>query len=213
MSRRIIIALILSLFPVLSMGQERFNSDNSRRDFRAEYGLKGPFSGSSLSSTYIEADYTRRFLGPLEWKAGGRLLFDGIGYQRHVEMPLAVAYRTGTTSFQEAVVDVAIDATERLIWGEKPWASLLYLLFRRTEFFIGITPGLYMGDPSESLEIEPLSRFSLTGDLGLCWSIPIWRFAINVTPALHYSFINNYNINGQPVRSWFSIAGGIGFIF
>lgn len=72
-------------------------------------------------------------------------------------------------------------------------------------------------------------RFMLTADAGFNLSIPIWRFSLDLSPAFHYLVTNNFSEFQQsidpltdrpvgapsekPVHWYFSISGGISWLF
>ena len=72
-------------------------------------------------------------------------------------------------------------------------------------------------------------RFMLTADAGFNLSIPIWRFSLDLSPAFHYLVTNNFTEFQQsidpltdrpigapsekPVHWYFSISGGISWLF
>lgn len=212
----ILFVTVLSLSAALpSRAQQivRFNPDYALSEVRADYGLYTPMSVNGRGAKYFGIDYSRRFFGHLAWEAGAQYRLSAVGFQSHIGFPLSIAYKTGTVSFDQAVAYGAGAVVSDIIWGRDILSSIIHALFRRSEFFIGITPGLYTGEKTISDDIETNGRFSLTGDFGMVLSIPLWRVSINVKPTFHYSFINNIDVNAVPQRWWFSISAGLGFLF
>jgi hypothetical protein len=91
-------------------------------------------------------------------------------------------------------------------------ANFLFIVFRRFEGFVGVTPGYVFGNHStpgttlygasdgeqtvsaiyeEGIRLN--RRFTLTADAGLTLSVPLWRFSLDVTPAFHYLITNNFS--------------------
>ena len=123
--------------------------------------------------------------------------------------------------------------------------NLFNIFLRRSEFFAGITPGYLLGPESHVPKVygmttssRPLlmetgfqlnNRFSLSADAGATLSIPLWRFSLDITPAIHYLFTNNVTESRQtfdiqnnnptgppevkPIRWLFSVSGGLSFLF
>ena len=222
----IVTALLAGAAWVPAQAQERvrFNPDYSVSDIRVEYGLWAPLQNSSTEPTYRmwQAMYTRKFWGPFAWRAGGLACWKGL--DGFYGMPLGLSIRSRTQTVGEALTDAAVysaaDAIDYTIWGDGDYSGLggmiiwnfLGALFRRSEFTLGVTPGMYTGYKHIG--------FGLTGDLGLVLAIPIWRFSLNLTPTLHYAFVpNKYLIpedndaNVKPTRLFLSATVGLEYMF
>ena len=201
----------------------KFNADYSLQDIRADYGIIATTRGNGMNARCTQITYSRRFWRHLAWKAGVVSVPYPGGFEWLAGAPIAISYRTGTVSYEDAIgyaLGSSIsDVVYENIWGnpDNLWGDILFnifmSLFRRSEFFIGVTPGLYLGERTQSELVQTYGRFAVTGDLGLVLSIPIWRFSLNITPAFHYSFTHNYDYDNVPTRSLISVQAGIGFLF
>ena len=200
-----------------------FNPDYSYQDVRVEFGLFGSIGREAGDDThFIQASFSRMFWNRLSWKAGFQYKDAGADYASMVGIPLGLSYRTGTLTFSEALEysarNAAYDSVRRTVGGNLDGlgrdllADLLLILFRRSELFIGLTPGYYMGDRLFA-DGTPGSRFHLSVDAGVVLSIPIRRVAINVSPGYHYLFTEELNRQRQPVRNHFSISFGLACLF
>ena len=199
-----------------------FNPDYSYQDVRVEFGLFKSIREDDVDTRFFQAAFSRMFWNKLAWKAG--FLYKGAGaeYKSMVGVPLGLSYRTGSLTLSEALEystrQAAYDSVRRTIdgnldgLGRDLLADLLLILFRRSELFIGLTPGYYMGDRLFADE-TPGSRFHLSVDAGVVLSIPIRRVAINVSPGYHYLFTEELNRQRQPVRNHFSISFGLACLF
>ncbi|MBR1570687.1 MAG: hypothetical protein IJ651_08160 [Bacteroidales bacterium] len=181
----------------------RFNPEYSIQDLRAEYGFYTPIKGSGPSQWMLSALYTRQFYGRLAFRTGVQLVGEG-----GAGIPLALVWRPGTVSMGTSLVNAAEMAVYDVVRGgyygdmSGVGRNILYdfllALFRRSEYFLGLTPAWYGGKPA------------VTGDVGLVLSIPIWRIGLNITPVYHYSFTS---VDEETSRHFFSMTGGISFLF
>lgn len=80
-------------------------------------------------------------------------------------------------------------------------ANFFNVFLRRTELFAGVTPGYLLGDLS--------NKFTFAADAGVTFSIPIWRFGLDITQAAHYLVTRNV----EPVHWLFTVSGGLSFLF
>jgi len=202
--------------------QLRFNPNYSRQDICAEWGRSNINRG--MDTPYLQVSYTHLFWKHWAWRAGGMLAISPGRYDFAVGAPVSIVYRSGTASFEESLRYGLGGAVASSIWDgawgnidEIPGDILFYLcsiLFRRADFFLGVTPGYYLG---RALEGEG-SRLYCTADLGASLCIPIWRLSLNITPAFHYSFTQtpgyDYAFNG-PTRNplFFSLGLGVSYLF
>jgi len=223
--KKLILTIALCGMGVLAFAQEavRFHPEFSFRDFRAEYGVytAAGVKNAPLNRTFT-LSYTANFWGPMAYKAGVQGMFPGFDYGMHVGMPLAIAYRPGIRSLGNSLLTAAemsisdtvlngyYGTTDRI--GSDILANFIMALFRRSEYYVGLTPGLYSGT-FNGLTADEYGQFSLTLDVGLVLSIPIWHFSLNIHPAYHYGLAGYPIQAGDLRRSMFSIAGGIGWLF
>ena len=213
------IALILfSLPPVAAQEKPEFNADLAWNTLRAEYGVGIP-SGTVSNKRFglLSLSYTRRYSGRWGWRSG----------IQYASLEAPVDYYVGQRMRGSVV------------------ANFINIFLRRTEFFAGITPGYLLGDESYPTDTYGMTtsagpilmktglqldnRFSLTADAGITLSIPLWRFSLDITPAIHYVFTNNVNENSQtfdiknnnptgplgvkPIHWLFTFSGGLSFLF
>ena len=146
------------------------------------------------------------FWNKLAWKAG--FLYKGAGaeYKSMVGVPLGLSYRTGSLTFSEALEysarHAAYDSVRRTIGGNLDGlgrdllADLLLILFRRSELFIGLTPGYYMGDRLFA-DGTPGSRFHLSVDAGVVLSIPSGGWPSTSLRAITIFSRRNLTANGS----------------
>ena len=217
------IVLLGAAQAVQAQQKQRFDPDYALRDIRAEIGVVGAIKNDNVASGVFQLSYSRLFWRRLAWKTGAVYVPTPGGYDDLVGVPIGLAFRSYTMPVENAlgyaVGESVYDAVNDSVWGRSDQigghilANFLLALFRRSEFFIGVTPGYYIGAPAAADNVETFNRFALTGDLGFSLAIPIWRFSINFTPAYHYSFIRNFEVDGIPARHLLSITAGVGFLF
>lgn len=222
--KKLILTLALCGICVMALAQEvvRFRPEFSSRDFRVEYGAYFPTGIKAPSNRIVTLSYTSNFWGPMAYKAGVQGMFPGFDYGMQVGLPLALAYRPGIRSLGNSLITAAemsindtilngyYGTTDRI--GSDILIDFIMALFRRSEYYVGLTPGLYSGT-FNGLEADEYGQFSLTLDVGLVLSLPIWHFSLNVHPAFHYGLAGSPIQAGNLRRTFFSIAGGIGWLF
>lgn len=201
----------------------KFNPNYAMQSLSAEYGAIASFNGGAMDSQFIQLTYTHKFWKRFSFRGGAMAVPGPGGFQFFAGAPLGVSFSTGTATFEEAaayalqesIFDVVISAS----WGNYGSLShnllenLLFLLFRRLDFFVGVTPGYYFGEPVNASNVTTYGRFSLWADAGMSLCIPIWRFTLNFSPVFHYAFINNCDMDNLPTRTMMSISGGISYLF
>lgn len=222
--KKIVMVIALCGISLLSMAQQavRFRSEYSTRDVRAEYGIFAATGKDAPVNRAATLLYTANFWGPMAYKAGVQAQFPGFDYQYHLGVPLALAYRPGIQSMESSLLTAAemsiydtvrngyYGTTDRI--GEDILTDFILAFFRRSEYYVGLTPGVYSGAFSGFPEDE-YGQFTLTLDVGFVLSIPIWHFSLNVHPAYHYGLAGYPIQAGVYRRSFFSLAGGIGWLF
>lgn len=231
--KKILLAILLSLTVTASLAQKpvRFRSEMSTRDWRFDVGpyLCMDDFDSSVAWSVL---YTRNFFGGLAFRTGVQYMDDIFGYNYNIGVPLALSYRPGTRSLasslagavEMSVMDVMYDGLYGFsgdIWSDIVW-DLALSLFRRTEYFVGVTPGVYGGtyrrETADGMYYDPegpdASSFSLTADAGMVLCIPIRHIGINITPAFHYALTKNaYTEDYNPVRIFGSLSVGLSYMF
>ena len=190
------------------------------KNLRIEAGIYGG-SGVDNYAGMLQLTRTYNFWGPLAYRTGVLAIGDGLAYDGYLGVPLSLSYCPGTTSLrdrliwaaEESIVDIIIDVitgdTDKI--GQDIAANLIYVLFARTEFFVGVTPGYWLGQKSDFNYGHP--RFSLTADAGMVLSIPLGRLSFDITPTYHYSFGKNLVTGEGPQRHFFSVGLGLSWLF
>ncbi len=224
-TRSIIISLVLLLAGTASLQAQtgKFNPNYSIQDISAEFGVLTSVDEGNMDTIFLQMTYSRLFRRHFAFRTGIMAAPEPGGYEYLAGIPLGISYKTGTVSFEDAAAYALTGAVSDAVWdglfgyGDQIWndliANLFFFLFRRWEFYIGVTPGLYLGAPSRNEDVSTYSRFSLWADAGAVLSIPIWRFSLNLSPTFHYSFLDNYTTDGIPSRSIMSFSAGISWLF
>ena len=219
--------LIVALAAVcLSARAQMFTADESTQDVVAYYGWTFPLTkeaNEQQARQYVAINYTANFWRSLAFKVGlqGQ---ESSTYKAIAGLPVGIAYRPGVRSWDEsigrgvenAVANGLFEAsagqtqmmTDNLLW------DLALIFFRRTEFYAGFTPGYCFGPYNPDSLMEEGSRFWLTGDVGVVFSIPIWHLTLNVPFAYHYSFFHNENdLVDRAHWHYLSLGIGLGWLF
>lgn len=157
------------------------------------------------------------------------------GLERSLGIPLQVAWRTelrGRERWAENWPDAAASTIEN---RGNPLPGLLFILLpQRVEFSGGVTPGWIFGEKDFHLASSPAINhgawyeegvlrhhpFTLSVDAEIKLTYRIWRFTLSITPGFHYFLTDNFRVydtfSGQhtdPGRWYFSLCGGLGFMF
>lgn len=221
----VLFALGVCVFSMQAQEEQKvkFNPYYSIQDINVEYGGIASFNGGAMDSNYMQITYSRLFWDHFAFRAGAMAINNPGGFQWLAGVPVGISYRPGTVSFKDALAYSLQETVFDTVWyglsgqsdliGHDLLANLLLLLFRRMDFFVGITPGVYLGERSQDANVSTYGRFSLFGDAGAVFSIPIWRLTLNLSPAFHYSFLNNVELDGNPTRIMMSVSGGISYLF
>ncbi|MBR1510583.1 MAG: hypothetical protein IJ623_08040 [Bacteroidales bacterium] len=215
MKRKVIFAAISALMlSITAMGQTqmapvKFKQEYSTRDIRADYGYLIDIDGNS-GYPVLQVHYTQNFYGPLAFRAGAQMT-PGSGVQQ-LGLPIALAYRPGIRSWGTSIAWAAEQSVYDSVWrgaygnpesiGGSILTNFLLALFRRTEYFVGLTPAFSME-----------GYFAATADVGFVLSIPIWRLGLNITPAYHHVLTPGYFNSSDNAGSIFTITAGISFLF
>ncbi|MBP5333127.1 MAG: hypothetical protein J6W94_06440 [Bacteroidales bacterium] len=201
----------------------RFNPEYSIQDISVEYGRIASFNGGAMDSNYLQVNYSRLFWRQFAFRAGAMAVKDPGGFEWLAGAPLAVSYRPWTVSLEDAVAYTLQETLYDTVYdslsgrsdqiGSDILFNLFWLLFRRFELIVGVTPALYLGNASPASNVNTYGRFALIGDAGVKFSIPIWRFSLDITPQAHYSFLRNTELDGEPTRLMMSASFGISYLF
>ncbi|MDT3366731.1 MAG: hypothetical protein LIQ26_05620 [Bacteroidota bacterium] len=220
MKKLIALFLIAFSLPLAAQAQDISEPDYYTKNLRFEAGLYGG-TGVDDFAGKLQLTRTNNFWGPFAYRTGILAMGNGLGYDGYVGVPLSLSYCPGTTSLrdrliwaaEESIVDLIIDVitgnTDKI--GEDIAANLIAVLFARTEFFVGVTPGYWLGEKASFNYGHP--RFSLTADAGMVLSIPLGRLSFDITPTYHYSFGKNLVTDDGPQRHFFSVGLGLSWLF
>lgn len=224
MKKFFVIVLLAIGLPLAARAQgittREFDPGDFTQNLRFEAGIYGNTGVNDVAGMF-QLTYTRNFWGPFAWRGGLLAAGDGLGYDGYAGIPLSLSYCPGTMSFrdrlilaaEESIFDIIMDVitgdTDRI--GEDILINLVAVLFRRTEFFAGVTPGWWYGPKADYNLGHP--RFSTTLDAGMVLSIPIRRLSIDIMPTYHYSLGRNIVTEDGPMRHFFSIGFGLSWIF
>lgn len=220
-----IISIVLFLAGTASLQAQagKFNPNYSIQDISAEFGVLTSVDDGNMDTIFLQMTYSRLFRRHFAFRTGIMAAPEPGGYEYLAGIPLGISYKTGTVSFEDAAAYALTGAVSDAVWdglfgyGDQIWndliANLFFFLFRRWEFYIGVTPGLYLGATSMNEGVSTFGRFSLWADARAVLSIPIWRFSLNLSPTFHYSFLDNYTTDGIPSRSIMSFSAGISWLF
>lgn len=215
--RKIVASLLLFLPLALGAqpGAAYFTPDYAIGDIRVDYGRYASVSYEEYEAPYLRVIYSRLFWNRFAYRAGAQLSFGMPGHSFQAGIPVGVSYRPWIQSLgyrlvgaaTQTVTDVVVHGmtgqTEQLLSNAA--TNFLVSLFRHSEYFIGITPGMYFGGGAPD--------FSCTADVGFVIGLPIWRVGLNVSPTYHYSLTKNYFLDGEPCRSFFSLTAGLSYMF
>lgn len=202
----------------------RFNPDYSFRDIRAGYGTWKMLDGNRGDMPLFEMHYTSLFWGNFAYRVGGQFSPGMSGYNCFIGAPVAVVFRPGTRSLRESLEHAAgasiYGAARTGVYqgnlegvGRSILATFIAALFRRTEYFVGLTPA-YLGIDRNEVTDLPRSSFMLTADAGIVFSIPIWRICLNISPTYHFAFTRNFYFDeNRAGRNCFSFTGGLTYLF
>ena len=243
----LVLATLLAAVPALGQ-QVKFNPDNSYRNIRVEAGFQMLTGAEYANGVFrLGADYTQFFRPHWGFRGGAALVPEDFAGGTYLGLPVSIVYRTGTVNFSSSMASAGRMAAYQVVrdgyygrfdrMGDDILTSLLYALFRRTEFYAGITPGFIAGgtDPVEIIPGGTVTRyegvyleraFSLSLDFGAVISIPVSRVSIDITPGIHYLLTRNYSDYYQEVTQnsigdrvstarpfMFSITGGLTYLF
>lgn len=194
--------------------------DYFTKNLRFEAGLYGGPNVDEFA-WMLQMTRTYNFWGPLAVRSGLQVAGSGLGYEAYAGVPLSLSYCPGSIPLrdrliwaaEESIIDIIIDVisgnTDKI--GEDVLANLIAVLFARTEFFVGVTPGYWLGQKADFNYGHP--RFSLTADAGMVLSIPLGRLSFDITPTYHYSIGKNLVTDDGPQRHFFSVGLGLSWLF
>lgn len=257
MKRKLILLSILLLAAFSAGAQQDFDPAESRNELSLSAGLLtsmqrgvgGYYTGTDLA---LQMDYRHFWQNGLGVSSGILYSPDYQGFENTFGLPVALIWRTGEPRSRgrldrglNAAGSTLRDRSYNYTYGSRSTevlgagiASFFMNLFSRAEFFAGLTPGWIPGPEDihrsnyqdgswEESGMQQPHSFALTADLGAALTYRIWRFNLRLTPAVHYSLVNNYRdyfaefrpnypaprVHTQDLRWHFSFQFGLGYLF
>ena len=205
--------IVLSISFVAAQEKPGFDPDSAWNTIRAEYGALIPV-GTTPNQRFglCSVSYTRRYSGRWGWRTGLQYATLDAPSGKYVGLPLSAVYRFSTQPLGGRVRNAWNASLDDLSWnggGDVPQskkqqmrndvaANFLSVFLRRTEIFAGITPG-YLQE----------NQFTFAADAGVTFSIPLWRFSLDITPAVHYVISEDL----VHVHWVCTLSGGVSFLF
>ena len=215
--KKLFLTLVCAVFALTASAQYR-------TEIRADFGIQIPLSDHYNSGMQAGLSLTHFFSDMFGARLGGVYLPKSMGIQSAVGVPIALVMHKaprsgyyggygsgGYISGGNLAVDVA--------------GTFFDALFQRSDIFMGVTPGYFLGDSVVEGEAVK-NRFFATVDAGATLAIPLGRFSITVTPAAHFYLTDNFeptqglsnnpgtiNVAGSYLRMQFIIAAGLAYGF
>ena len=204
--------IVLSISSVDAQEKPGVDPDSAWNTIRAEYGALIPVGTTPNQSFGLgSVSYTRRYSGRWGWRTGLQYVRVGTD-SNYLGLPLSAVYRFSTQPLGGRVLNAWNASLDDLSWnggGDVPQSkkqqmrndvatNFLSVFLRRTEIFAGITPG-YLQE----------NQVIFAADAGVTFSIPLWRFSLDITPAVHYVISEDL----VPVHWVCTLSGGVSFLF
>ena len=249
--------MLLMLAAFSASAQQAFDPAESRNELvlsagpltPMQRGVGGYYTGADL---VIQLDYRHFWRSGLGVSSGIVFSPEYQNLDNTFGIPVALVWRTGEPRSRgrldrglNAAGSTIRDRSYNYSYGSKSaevlgagLASFFMNLFSRAEFFAGLTPGWipeaedihrsnYKDGAWEESGIRKPHSLVLTADAGAALTYRIWRFNLQLTPAVHYSLINNYRdysavyrpnypaplVRTQDLHWHFSFQFGLGYLF
>ncbi len=245
MKNRIIVTIILALAAV-SLSAQKINPESFTRELSGGVGFNTPFSDSNGADAVYWMNYSHYLGRHTGVRFGAQFMPESMGVDGYVGFPVALSLRTGMRQTSDAYVYggvLALDLLDAFIWDDGDFftnalAVFLLSLVNRAEFFVGLTPGYVYGSShlyqshyygadgnryNETYGTRKAHSLYCSADAGINLSWRIWRFTLNMTPAVHYNVTGNYHAysaneetihpQDRPVRWFFGMNFGLGYLF
>ena len=240
------ITLILVSFITILAQAQKINPESYTRELSGGVGFSTPFSNSYGAYAAYWINYSHYLGRHTGIRLGAQFMPENLEIDNFVSFPVAVSWRTGmrTTSDAYAYGGVlALNLLDAFVWDDDNFfadllAAFVLSLVNRAEVFAGLTPGYIFGESNllryyyqtvdgvhlyETSGIRKSGSLYMSADAGINLSWRIWRFTINMTPAVHYNVTGNYHsyyaneeiVHQQdtPLRWLFSMNFGLGYLF
>lgn len=242
----LICTLIVLPASALDAYSQRKDPNLFRHEISAGTGIGTSFRNGSPSDATVWLNYSHYYDRHLGARFGLQYMPSNMNIDDFVALPLAFSVRTGMRTPNDAITYgtlAAMDLLDAFVWGNDNivadmLAAFILTLISRAEAFVGITPGYIFGDSAVSYysyagldgNIYNASHGVLktrslycSADFGVNLSWRIWRFTINLTPAVHWNFLDNFHIYSSTdeggraqdasVPMHFTMNFGLGFLF
>lgn len=246
--KRILTIVIAALIAIELDAQMTDPADHSD-DIEVSVGIQGaPDTGAGINLR-ADISYSHFYKNGIGFRAGLSYMPENLGIDHNIGIPVSFAWRLHTedgrpVGFKDSLDD---DPYYESYYNNYDYNSMKYddygsyvmerfaentisfllALVSRLEFNAGFTPGYifgaddlrYTGIGNDKTGMTVRNRFCLTADIGFKTSWRIWRFNMNMNPALHYSLTDNFRTIrhdgtfSDPHRLQLSIVFGIGFMF
>ena len=225
-----------SASPEPQPSRPRFDAWQSRQEITLSIGMYTAMQGEAggAQESY-RLDYASFGFNDLGFRTGVLYIPQLRGIERAVGIPVHLAWRSplrGRERWSEHWPDAAVSTIEN---RGNPLPGLLFILLpQRIEFSGGVTPGWIFGKEAIHAACSPAVNngnwyeegvlrhhpFTLTLDAEMKLTYRIWRFTLFVTPGIHYCVTDNFRTwssasdrQTDPGRWYFSLCGGLGFLF
>ena len=241
-----IVAIILVSFITFLAQAQKINPESFTRELSGGVGFNTPFSDSNGADAVYWMNYSHYLGRHTGVRFGAQFMPESMGVDGYVGLPVAMSFRTGMRQTSDAYVYggvLALDLLDAFIWDDGDFftnalAVFLLSLVNRAEFFVGLTPGYVYGSShlyqgyyygadgnryNETYGTRKAHSLYCSADAGINLSWRIWRFTLNMTPAVHYNVTGNYHMysvneetvhpQDSPVRWFFGMNFGLGFLF
>lgn len=216
--------------------RKRFDPWQSRQETTLSIGLYTPLQGEEggAQESY-RFDYSAFGFNNLGFRVGLLYIPQLRGIERSFGIPIQFAWRSslrGSERWSERWPDAAVSTIQS---RGNPLPGLLFILLpQRIEFSGGLTPGWIFGKERIHSSRTPMVNngnwyeegilrhhpFTLTLDAEMKLTYRIWRFSLSITPGFHYCVTDNFRTytsfsdqRTDPGRWYFSLYGGLGFLF
>ena len=216
--------------------RKRFDPWQSRQEATLSIGMYTAVQGEDggAQESY-RLDYTSFGFNDLGFRVGVLYIPQLRGIERSFGIPIQFAWRSplrGRERWSENWPDAAASTIEN---RGNPLPGLLFILLpQRIEFSGGVTPGWIFGKEDVHSARTPAVNngewydegilrhhpFTLSIDAEMRLTYRIWRFTLSVSPGIHYHVTDNFRTytsfsdhRSDPGRWYFSLYGGLGFLF
>lgn len=213
-----------------------FDPWQSNREITFSAGMLVPTQGDDDGAAEsFRLDYASFGINNLGFRTGAIYTARMRGIEGSLGIPMRFAWRSplrGRERWGENWPDAAASTIQN---RGNPLPGLLFILLpQRIEFNGGVTPGWIFGKEDVHSARTPSVNngkwydegilrhhpFTLSIDAEMRLTYRIWRFTLSVSPGIHYYVTDNFRTytsfsdqRSDPGRWYFSLYGGLGFLF